>query len=128
MTDFEDCCMSYDVQLIAEDSEEDDDKNIRPKSAGKRKTGREYRKMMKLKKKKSLIEIINRRYIPWAGWIDWGEVDGKWVQTGKFVKYPKSSNTQRYLKKVSNKKVRKAQDLKSGRSYRKIIEYWWILD
>ena len=40
----------------------------------------------------------------------------------------KSSNCQRYLKRRSNRKVRKYFDLsKKGNQYRKVFEYWWTL-
>ncbi len=83
---------------------------------------------MKSKKDRRLIEIINIGHAAWAGWIGWGWVEGKWEQVGKYIKYPGNSNAQRYLKKVSNKKVRKYKSIKSGCAYRRLFDYWWILD
>ena len=90
---------------------------------------RAYRRRMKDKKDNRLRQIITKcGYIPHAGYIDWDEVDGVWQPTGKYIKYPKNSDAQKYLKKQSNRRVRRSADLpQKGNGYRKRSEYWWIL-
>ncbi len=48
---------------------------------------------------------------------------------GRYIKYcPKKPGAAKYLRKVSNKKVRKYKGyLKQGASYRKVDEYQWKL-
>ncbi len=100
----------------------------RKKKNGKRKTGMEYRRDMAVKKRDNLLKIINStRYNPNVGYVDWDLVDGVWQQTGKYIKYPKNSNAQRYWKRHSNKIVRHSKDTYKGNQYRKCFDYWWIL-
>ena len=94
----------------------------------KRRTGRAYRRMMKEQKFKRLFRIVTQDYRPYAGYVDWSYVGSRWVPTGKYIKYPKNSNCQRWCKKVSNARVRKYMDLPSkGNSYRRVFDYWWTL-
>lgn len=67
-------------------------------------------------------------YRPHAGYVDWSYVDGKWMPTGKYIKYPKNSNCQNWCKKASSARVRKYMDLPhKGNSYRRVFDYWWTL-
>ena len=94
----------------------------------RRKTGRAYRRMMKTRKHSALFKIVTDGYRPHAGYVDWSEVDGKWMPTGKYIKYPKNSNCQRWWKKYSNKIVRKNMNLpQKGNRYRRVFDYWWTL-
>lgn len=50
------------------------------------------------------------------------------LHSGLHVQYMKSSDRQQYLKRRSNRKVRKYFGLsKKGNQYRKVFEYWWTL-
>ena len=56
---------------------------------------------------------------------------GVWFDEDKsrYIKYS-ASNTPGYtkfLRRVSNKKVRKAKDIGSRSGYRRLYDYWWIL-
>lgn len=99
-----------------------------PVHYGKRKSGNAYRRKMakqKFKKKRAI-----GTYIDHACWVDWEEVDGKWMPVGKYIKYPHDSEVRRYFKKYSNKKVRRAKydDIPmKGNNYRKQFDYWWTL-
>lgn len=100
----------------------------RAKKKGRRKTGTEYRRAMAVKKRDDLLKIINSTgYNPNIGYVDWDWVDGVWQQTGKYIKYPKNSNAQRYWKRYSNKIVRHSKDIHKGNQYRKCFDYWWTL-
>jgi hypothetical protein len=59
----------------------------------------------------------------------WGS--GVWFdeQTGRYVKYS-GSNTPgytKYLRRMSNRKVRRAKDIGNHSNYKKYYDYWWIL-
>lgn len=113
---------------IEADFENDFEKNTNCKHSGHRKTGRAYRRLMKKHKKDRLMKIIQSvGYNPAAGYVEWDEVDGKWQPVGKYIKYPKNSNMQRYLKRQSSKKARRSDLPLKGNEYRKHSEYWWIL-
>ncbi|MDD5022279.1 MAG: hypothetical protein PHR82_09165 [Endomicrobiaceae bacterium] len=94
-------------------------------SYNSRKTGRAYRRVMREQKTNRLMRIVNRYYIPHAGYVDWDFVDGKYVQVGKYIKYPKNSNCQRWMKKYTNKIVRHSHIPLRGNGYRKTFDYWW---
>ena len=50
------------------------------------------------------------------------------LHSGLHIQYMKSSDRQQYLKRRSNRKVRKYFGLsKKGNQYRKVFEYWWTL-
>ena len=100
----------------------------RKRKKGKRRTGSAYRREMEIKHRKDLIWIIhNCGYNPAAGYIDWDWVDGIWQPVGKYIKYPKNSNAQRYWKRHSNKIVRKRNEVFRGNQYRKCFDYWWTM-
>ena len=71
---------------------------------GHRKGGRCYRRLMTKHKDQRLRNMIRteRWYYPYRGYINWGFVDGVWQETGKYIKYPKNSIRQQYLKKLSS--------------------------
>lgn len=95
----------------------------------KRQTGRAYRRMMNERKFKRLFRIVTHGYRPHAGYVDWSYVDGQWMPTGKYIKYFKNSNRQRWCKKASSARVRKYIDLPNkGNSYRRVFDHWWMLD
>ena len=94
----------------------------------KRRTGRAYRRMMNERKFEHLFKIVTHGYRPHAGYVDWSYVDGKWLPTGRYIKYPKNSNCQNWCKKASSARVRKYMDLPhKGNSYRRVFDYWWTL-
>lgn len=95
---------------------------------GKRKTGSAYRRKMarqKFEKKKKI-----GTYVYHACWVDWNEVDGKWMPVGKYIKYPNDSEARNYFKRYSNRKVRRMNydDIPTkGNGYRRQFDYWWTL-
>lgn len=99
-----------------------------PAHHGKRKTGKAYRRKMAKQKFKNKKEIGT--YSFYGPWVDWDEVDGKWMPVGKYIKYPNDSEARSYFKKYSNRKVRRTKydDIQTkGNSYRRQFDYWWTL-
>ena len=94
----------------------------------RRKTGRAYRRLMKVHKYNKLFRIVTLGYRPHAGYVDWSYVGNRWMPTGTYIKYPKNSKYQRFGKKASSAKVRKYKDLPpKGNTYRRVFDYWWML-
>lgn len=88
--------------------------------------GKAYRRRMQTKKDIRLRKIIaERRYTPYAGYIHYSWVDGVWQPIGDYIRYPKNSNIQKYLKRQSKRKVRRSELALQGNSYRKCMEYRW---
>jgi hypothetical protein len=89
--------------------------------------GRAYRRSMRKTKDIRLRKIIKgRRYTLHAGYISYDWVDGEFVPIhGDYIRYPKHSNMQKYLKRQSKRKVRRSSLLLQGNNYRKVMEYRW---
>ena len=94
-----------------------------------RRTGRRYRRRKGQEKSDRLLKIIqNARYGPHRGYVDWGFEGRTLLHTGKYIKYPKNSKCQQWLKRASGKKVRAYPCLpQKGNGYRKVFDYWWTL-
>jgi len=88
---------------------------------------RKYRRYMNAVKDKRLRKILNYGYIPHAGWVEHDFVDGEHVCVGRYIKYPRNSNAQRFLKRYSNRIVRKSPISRKGAGYKKLFDYWWSL-
>ena len=88
--------------------------------------GKAYRRSMQKTKDIQLRKIITEcKYTPHAGSIHYGWVDGEWQSIGDYIRYPKNSNMQKYLKRQSKRKVRRTELLPNGNGYRKCMEYRW---
>lgn len=93
-----------------------------------RKTGIAYRRFASVKHKRKLMKIIDyQRFYSHMGYVDWDWVDGVLQKTGQYIKYPKNNNRQKFLKRYSNKVVRKYTNNLRGNQYRKCFDYWWTL-
>ena len=67
-------------------------------------------------------------YVPHAGYIDYGFDGDTLLHSGKYIKYPKNSNCQRWMKRETSRKFRNCQDLpRKGNYYRRLFDYWWTL-
>ena len=95
---------------------------------GIRQGGRKYRQRQKHLKDKRLRNIINKDsgYAPHIGYIGTYRRNGEWV-TDDYIKYPKNSYCQKYIKKLTSRKVRNTKDIGNHNQYRKLIDYWWIM-
>lgn len=88
--------------------------------------GKAYRRSMAAKKKDRLVKIVTAYgYLPRAGYIECGWIDGVWQPTEDHIKRPKNSNKQKYLKRQSRRKVRRSEPFPNGNAYRKCMEYQW---
>lgn len=95
-----------------------------------RRSGRQYRRTQCVRHSDHLLFLIQHsRYAPNMGYI-MGDYEGlrTLLHSGLHIQYMKSSDRQQYLKRRSNRKVRKYFGLsKKGNQYRKVFEYWWTL-
>ena len=94
-----------------------------------RRTGRQYRRRKGQEKSDRLLAIIQTAcYGPHRGYVDWDFEGRTLLHTGQYIKYPKNSKCQHWLKRVSSKKVRACPNLpKKGNGYRRVFDYWWVL-
>lgn len=75
------------------------------------------------------MRIMTYGYKPGIGYTEWGWKDGVCQPIGNYIKYPKNSNRQTFLKTYSNRKVRRYKgDIHNGNSYRRHFDYAWELD
>lgn len=82
----------------------------------------------RVKKDDRLLRIIQRYYIPHAGYVDCGFDSTTLLHSGKYIKYPKHSHCQRWMKRLTSKKTRRCTDLvRKGNEYRRLFDYWWTL-
>ena len=68
-----------------------------------RRGGRLYRQQQTVRKNDRLMRIVTRRYVPHAGYIDWGFDGDTLLHTGKYIKYPKNSNCQKWIKRETSR-------------------------
>ena len=81
-----------------------------------------------VRKDDRLLRIISRHYIPHAGYVDWSFDGVTLLHSGKYIKYPKNSNCQRWMKRLTSKKARRCSELTGkGNQYRRLFDYWWTL-
>ena len=93
-----------------------------------RRTGSAYRREMRIRKNDALMRIVIRRYVPHAGYIDYGFDGDTLLHSGKYIKYPKNSNCQRWMKRETSRKSRNCRDLpRKGNYYRRLFDYWLTL-
>lgn len=94
-----------------------------------RRTGRRYRRRKGQEKSDRRLAITQLSgYAPNRGYVDRDFEGRTLLHTGKYIKYPKNSKCQRWLKRVSGKKVRAYPSLpQKGNGYRKVFDYRWAL-
>jgi len=104
-------------------------KNPGPTACGQRRSGRQYRREKRIEKSDRLLAIIQLSgYAPHRGYVDCGFKGRTLLHTGKYIKYPKNSSCQRWIKRATSKKVRACPDLPpKGNRYRRRFDYWWTL-
>lgn len=89
---------------------------------------RRRRRKMKVRKDDRLFKIISGRYLPHAGYVNWNFDGTTLVHSGEYIKYPKNSNCQRWMKRLTSKKARRCSELTGkGNQYRRLFDYWWTL-
>jgi len=87
------------------------------------------RRVSKIQKNDDLLLIINYGgYAPHRGYIDWGHDGLTPLHSGKYIKYPKNSNCQSWMKKQTSRRIRSCRDVPvKGNYYRRLFDYWWTL-
>lgn len=95
----------------------------------RQKDRRRLRRITDARKTDDLLRIINYGgYAPHRGYIDWGFNGRTLLHTGKYIKYPKNSNCQRWIKRETSRRIRKSRDVPvKGNYYRRLFDYWWTL-
>ena len=58
---------------------------------------------MRIRKNDALMRIVTRKYVPHAGYIDYGFDGDTLLHSGKYIKYPKNSNCQRWMKRETSR-------------------------
>ena len=87
-----------------------------------------YRREQEQKRFKHLYKIVTSSYVPHAGYVDWSFEGDRFVPTGKYIKYPKNSNCQRWMKRETSRRARRSKNLPpKGNHYRRLFDYWWTL-
>ena len=94
-----------------------------------RRTGRQYRRRKEQEKSDRRLTIIRLSgYAPHRGYVNRDFEGRTLLHTGNYIKYPKNSKRQQYLKRMSSKKVRVCPCLpQKGNGYRKVFDYWWTM-
>ena len=88
--------------------------------------GKAYRRDQRAKKERRRRQIINEFHRrPSVGYITRAWIDGALQPVGDYIRYPKNSNIQKYLKRQTRRKVRRSEPFAKGNSYRKCLEYRW---
>lgn len=88
--------------------------------------GKAYRRYMKDKKDRRSRKMIGECHCKTSvGYITHAWIDGVWQPAGDYIRYPKNSNIQKYLKRQSKRKVRRSDPFPNGNGYRKCMEYQW---
>ena len=94
-----------------------------------RQTGSAYRREMGVRKSDKRKQAISHHYIPRGPFVNWSFDGSTLFHSGYYIKYPRSSKEKELLKKLTSKRVRRALDLPmKGKQYRRLLDYWWILD
>ena len=90
---------------------------------------RRTRRVVRVRKNDALLRIINYGgYAPHRGYVDWGFDGRTLLHTGTYIKYPKNSNCQKWMKKETGRRVRNCHDVPAkGNYYRRLFDYWWTL-
>ena len=86
------------------------------------------RRVRDIQKSDRLLRIIYGGYAPHRGYIDWGFDGRTLLHTGKYIKYPKNSSCQRWIKRETSRRIRRCRNaLLKGNFYRRLFDYWWTL-
>ena len=96
--------------------------------SGKRRTGAAYRRKATAKKKQRLYGILTTKFVPCSGYVESEYIGTTRVPVGTYVKPCSGSERKRFLKRSSNRAVRRSAVLGSGKGgYRRCFDYQWGL-
>ena len=90
---------------------------------------RRLRYIMRVRKDDRTLRITNYGgYAPHVGYVDLDFDGPTLLHTGVYLKYPKSSNCQKWIKRETSRRIRNCQDVPiKGNFYRRLFDYWWTL-
>lgn len=90
---------------------------------------RRLRRISRIRKNDALLRIINYGgYAPHRGYIDWGFEGSTLLHSGKYIKYPKHSHCQKWIKRETGRRIRNCKEVpRKGNFYRRLFDYWWTL-
>lgn len=111
-------------EKIGELTENDSDEEDRI-----RRMKRSRRRYLKYLKNDRLLRIIKSGgYAPHRGYIDIDFEGHSLLHSGEYIKYPKNSNCQRWMKRLTGKRLRTCKELpEKGNHYRRLFDYWWTM-
>lgn len=94
-----------------------------------RKKQHRLRRINRVRKNEALFKIINTGgYAPHRGYVDWEFTGTTLLHSGAYIKYPKNSNCQKWIKRETGRRIRNCKDVPSkGNYYRRLFDYWWTL-
>lgn len=86
---------------------------------------RRLRRVRDIQKSDRLLHIINYGgCAPHRGYIDWGFDGRTLLHTGKYIKYPKNSRGQRWIKRETSRRIRSCRNTQAkGNFYRHFFAY-----
>lgn len=100
---------------------ENESAEARQESKGRRR----MRRIQSVQKSVRLLRIINYGgYAPHRGYIDWGFDGRTLLHTGKYIKYPKNSRSQSWIKLETSRRIRSCRNAPAkGNFYRRLFDY-----
>ena len=87
---------------------------------------RRMRRATKIRKNDRRLRITYYGgFAPHRGYVDW-EFDGRTLlHSGTYIKYPKNSNCQRWIKRETSRRIRNCKEVPTkGNFYRRLFDYW----
>lgn len=86
---------------------------------------RRLRRVRDIQKSDRLLHIINYGgCAPHRGYIDWGFDGRTLLHTGKYIKYPKNSRSQSWIKLETSRRIRSCRNAPAkGNFYRRLFDY-----
>ncbi len=118
------------MTVAAWDEEETDLSEIEPTNERRKmKDRRRLHRIRSIRKNDRLLRIINYGwYAPHIGYIDWGYDGRTLLHSGKYIKYPRNSQLQKWMKRKTSRRIRCCRGVpKKGNYYRRLFDYWWTL-
>ena len=92
------------------------------------KNRRRLRRVRDIQKSDGLLHIINYgNHATYRRYIDWGFDGRTLLHTGKYIKYPKNSRSQSWIKLETSRRIRSCRNAPAkGNFYRRLIaNYLW---
>ncbi len=114
-------------EILADNEKFHENQTFHDQQKQKRRISRNKQRARKVRRINTLSDCGGGMTVWLDGHLD--DVTGSFVPSGK-LKRSKNSNTQRYLKRASTRKIRRipaTEKPADGGHYRKHFDYWWNL-